>query len=63
MHINYFNENPPTSGVDIDEVLEEIEYQLIGNKVSKLSYPSSGKVLVSTVDDAGVRSNPERHYQ
>ena len=50
MPINYFNENPPSSGVDIDEVLEEIEYQLIGNKVSKLSYPSGGKVLVSIVD-------------
>ena len=48
MPINYFNEDP-ASGPDINEVLEEVEYQLTGNKVSKLSDPSGGKVLVSTV--------------
>ena len=45
MPINYFNEDP-ASGPDINEVLEEVEYQLTGNKVSD---PSGGKVLVSTV--------------
>ena len=48
MRINYFNEDP-ASGPDINEVLEEVEYQLTGNKVSKLSDLSGGKVLVSTV--------------
>ena len=35
MPINCFNEDP-ASGPDINEVLEEVEYQLNGNKVSKL---------------------------
>ena len=48
MPINYFNEDP-ASGPNINEELEEVEYQLIGNKLSELSYLSGGKVLVSTV--------------
>ena len=48
MPINYFNEDSASSP-DINEVLEEVEYQLTGNKVSKLSDPSGGKVLVSTI--------------
>ena len=48
MPVNYFNKGSP-SGLDINEVLEEVEYQLISDKVSKLSDPSGGKVLVSTI--------------
>lgn len=44
MAVNYFeNVN------DINEILDEVESQLTGNKVSKLSNPPGDRILVSTV--------------
>ena len=65
MSVNYFNAGEESSGMSND-IMEEIEYRVVSNKISKLTNPVGNKIVESTVSgdvkesDASVQEVIER---
>lgn len=48
MSVNYFNESHSTASKASDDIIEEIEYRVVSNKISELNNPVGDKIIEST---------------